>query len=495
MIKTLQRMPKGITALYFIQAFSTFSYAILYSSLSLFITKQLGLSNTVSNSIVGLFLAFNYILHLLGGVMGGRYLSNRTLFSVTTIMQSIGIVCLAYARSTLLYWGLSCFLVGCGLSTTCFNSMVTQRFQPGDNRRESAFFVTYTTMNIGFFAGYISSGFFDQSNQYQLLFYACAAINLITVILMAMNWNHLADHDTPLATQKPGQQKRVQYLKGIAMTLLLIPLMILCFHSANISNGLIVVMSLVMFGVILIIGQKQKIMADKQKIRAFLILAITSIVFWMIYFTGPMGITLFVKNNVDKQLFGYELATQWLFNINALVIIIGAPVMSMIINRLRLKGYNFAVSTQFAWGFVILALSFFLLSYGVTMADDQGSSSIVWVILHFVTQAMAELLIGPVGYAMIGRIAPAKLQGVLMGTWMMVSGVAASISQYFSNAMMKAQATDPLLTNADYLHVFNQLGVWALTGGVFLYFISGKIRNLIDDTNTSACAAVNSTAA
>ena len=118
-----------------------------------------------------------------------------------------------------------------------------------------------------------------------------------------------------------------------------------------------------------------------------------------------------------------------------------------------------------------------------------------WIILHFVTQAFAELLIGPVGYAMIGRIAPAKLQGVLMGTWMMVSGVSASLSHYFSNAMVKAQATDPLLTNADYLNVFNQLGLWALTGGIFLYFISGKIRNLIDDTKSPDNAAIETAVA
>ena len=65
-----QGMPKGIMSLYFIQMFSTFSFAVLYSSLSLYITKQLGLSSVYSNSIVGLFLAFNFILHLFGGVLG-----------------------------------------------------------------------------------------------------------------------------------------------------------------------------------------------------------------------------------------------------------------------------------------------------------------------------------------------------------------------------------------------------------------------------------------
>jgi POT family proton-dependent oligopeptide transporter len=109
-----------------------------------------------------------------------------------------------------------------------------------------------------------------------------------------------------------------------------------------------------------------------------------------------------------------------------------------------------------------------------------------------VAQSIAELLIGPVGYAMVGRIAPVKLQGILMGTWMMVSGVSASLSSYFSNAMMKTESIDLLLTNADYQQVFSQLGLWALMGAVFLYFISGKIRRLIDNTEETETAIISS---
>lgn len=148
MSKSLVKMPKGITPLYLIQAFSTFAFAILYSSLSLFLTKQLGLSNTLSNSIVGLFLAFNYVLHLLGGVIGGRYLSNRNLFFITTVMQTIGILMLAFTEMSLLYMGLSLFLVGCGLKTTAYNSMLTQQFTPDDHRRDTAFFNSYAAINV-----------------------------------------------------------------------------------------------------------------------------------------------------------------------------------------------------------------------------------------------------------------------------------------------------------------------------------------------------------
>jgi POT family proton-dependent oligopeptide transporter len=482
MIKTLHKMPKGVIPLYFIQVFSTFSFAILYSSLSLYVTKQLGLSNTVSNSIVGLFLAFNYALHLLGGVIGGRYLSNRSLFFITTILQSIGIMCLVFSQSSLLYIGLSLFLVGCGLNTTCYNTMLADRFHSTDNRREKAFFYSYSAMNIGFFAGYIISGFYDYSNQYQHIFFASLITNLVTLILIAFNWTALEDNNSLLLDLKNDSRQKLRNWIGIAAILILVPFLTVSFNSSDFSNGMVMVLSIIMFFVILFVGHKQKIKADKQKIKAYLILTVTSIIFWMIYYTGPMGVTIFIKNNVDKHIFDYELATQWVLNINALVIIVGAPIMAIIINKLQSKGFNFSVSMQFVWAFIILAFSFFFLACGVTFSNSHGYSSLSWVILHLVAQSIAELLIGPVGYAMIGRIAPAKLQGILMGTWMMVSGVSASLSSYFSNAMMKTESIDPLLTNADYFHVFNQLGTWALIGGVFLYFISGKIRNLIDNT-------------
>ncbi|KTD69995.1 proton-dependent oligopeptide transporter (POT family) [Legionella santicrucis] len=489
-----EKMPKGIMSLYLIQAFSTFSYAILYSSLSLFLTKQLGLSNTFSNSIVGLFLAFNYVLHLLGGVVGGRFLSNRSLFLITTAIQTIGILLLALSIKSLLYLGLSLFLVGCGLNTTAYNNILTQRFAPDDNRRDKAFFLSYSSMNVGFCAGYIISGFFDYSNQYQTLLYASIIPNVISLFLMWSYWANLNDRDTSLLKVKGKASLNYKKNIGWGIILSLIPFTLLCFHKAQLSNGVVVGFSVIMFFVILYLGHQQKSTLDKQKIMTFLILTVTSILFWMIYFTGPMGVTLFIKNNVDKNMFHYEMATQWILNINAIVIIIGAPLLSIVITRLQIKGYNVSVTKQFIWAFLILAGSFFLLSGGILSANMDGYINVYWVILHFITQAIAELLIGPVGYAMIGRISPPQLQGVLMGTWMMVSGVSASLSHYFSNAMTKGESTNPLLSNGDYLHVFNQLGMWALLGAVFLHLIAKRIKTVIEQKSDSGLPEAITTA-
>ncbi len=473
-------MPNGVTPLYFIQAFSTFSFAVLYCSLALYTTKQLGLSSVLSNSIVGLFIAFNYIFQLLGGVIGGRYLTNRSLFFMTIIIQSIGLVVLALADSSLLYIGLSLFLVGCGLNTTCYNSMLTQRFEQSDERRESAFVLNYAAMNIGFCAGYISSGFFDYTNQYQYLFYICIVTNAMTLGLILKNWLNLDDVNTPLTQIKHKSHFIYNNLGGVILTLILIPTMYLCFHSERFSNGLLVVLSSLVCGLILILRVRQKNKADKQKMSAYLLLAASTFLFWMIYFTGPMGVTLFIKNNVDKHCLGYELATQWIRNINPLVIIFGAPLMVAIINKLKEQGYQVTVSIQFVLSFALMACSFFSLAAGILYSNHQGYTHLYWVIVYIMMQGIAELLLAPVGYALIGRIAPPHLQGILMGSWMLVSGLAAFFSQNFSNAMVKSEHSNPLLTNEDFLQVFKQLGVAALIGAILLFFLSRRIRNYID---------------
>src|SRR5690349_23585844 len=83
-------MPTGAGALFLIQIFSTLSFSVLYSTLILYATKGLHMNDTLATSITGSFIALNYFLHLLGGYIGGRYLSYRSLFSIWMVSQVLG---------------------------------------------------------------------------------------------------------------------------------------------------------------------------------------------------------------------------------------------------------------------------------------------------------------------------------------------------------------------------------------------------------------------
>ncbi|HAU0570681.1 TPA: peptide MFS transporter, partial [Legionella pneumophila] len=183
---------KGVVYLHWLNGISTFSFAILFSSLSLYLTKNIGLSQVQSNGVVGFFLASNFILHFIAGYLGDKWLSNRLLFATSTIVQSIGLIVLNFSES-FVYLGLSLFVIGCGLGSTCINCLITQQFNSQeDELREKAFFHNYGAMNIGFLSGYILSGYIDINDKYEHLFEMSNLINLITVFFIIKSWKHFA---------------------------------------------------------------------------------------------------------------------------------------------------------------------------------------------------------------------------------------------------------------------------------------------------------------
>src|SRR5437588_7393690 len=117
---------EGTATLFFIQIFSTLGFAVLYSTLVLYATKHLQLSVRTATTLMGVFGAFNYGLHLFGGYLGGRFLSNRNLFVGGMALQVFGCACIATGTLALFYVGLALFLTGSGLNVTCINMMLTR---------------------------------------------------------------------------------------------------------------------------------------------------------------------------------------------------------------------------------------------------------------------------------------------------------------------------------------------------------------------------------
>lgn len=127
-----------------------------------------------------------------------------------------------------------------------------------------------------------------------------------------------------------------------------------------------------------------------------------------------------------------------------------------------------------------------MLSIGILDADQAGLTSGNWILLHYVLQSIGELLIAPVGYAMIGKLVPEKAQGIMMGIWMMTSGISATLSHHFSNIMTESGSLDPIISNQHYLNAFNQLGLYSLVGALMILFFSTLIEKNIYNTDEKA---------
>lgn len=472
---------RGMQTLFFTQIFCTMAFSVLYSTLVLYITKGLNISNTNALTITGSFIAFNYALHLLGGYCGGRLLSYRALFLYGMILQIIGCIIVSHPSTTALYWGLGAFLTGNGMNVTCLNCMLTQLFEPDDKRRESAFLWNYSGMNIGFIIGFTLGGYFELTNSYHELFLLIALGNVVALIIVLFNWNLLQDKDTRLV--KLSNTKRFNTtLLGIGLIALLVPALKIALLHASFSNHLIMTVGVFMACAVAFMATQQKTPEARKKMWAYFILASSSLIFWTLYQIMPMGLTLFIEHNVNRNYLGFTIATQWALNINSIVIVIGGPALTYFFKYLRRRGINITIPLQFSMALVLIGAGFVILPFGIHYANPQGYTSFGWIIACYIFQSLGELFINPIGYAMIGRLAPVNLQGILMGTWLMVVGVAATLSNYFSNmALGSSNDINPLITNASYSHTFAMLGWLSVIVGIGLGFFVPFIAKLTQE--------------
>lgn len=464
---------KGRFVLFFMQIFATLAFSVLFSSLALYASGNLGLSPKRAVAITGSFLAFNYALHVLGGYIGGRLFSYRGLFLLGMVLQAIGGVVLSFPLEANLIWGLAIFLTGAGLNVICINCMLTQLFEPEDHHRESAFLWNYSGMNLGFFLGFALSGYFQIHRDLSTAFFLGAFGNGIAFVLTLFNWNLLRDRGTHYAASR---HKKKRCLLGLLLTLGLFLALSQLLDYASFSNELILLVGLIVCGIWGFLAFQK----ESQKLFAFLILALCSLVFWTLYQMAPMGLTLFYKNNVEHTLFGFEIAPQWILNINSFLIIVGGPTLAYLNQHFRKKGYKISLPFQFSTALFLIGFGFLLLPLGIFFANSLGITKIYWVILCYVFQSVGELFISPIGYAMVGRLIPTRFQAFAMGTWLMVTGVAAVLATVFSEyALGSHQLLHPTQTNPRYAASFLLLSIFAFVAGVLMVFLRKRLHRMI----------------
>jgi len=475
----LARIPPGSAVLFFVQMFSTLGFAVLYASLVLYATQQLKLPVEQATAIMGVFGAFNYGLHLFGGYMGGRLMSNRNLFVVGMVLQVIGCASIAGGGVEPMLWGLALFLTGSGLNVTCLNMMLTQRFAPEDDRREAAFLWNYAGMNVGFFIGFAVTGHFQNEMRHAEMFWFATIGNALAILLSLAFWKVLADRDTPLLAVSAAQF-RLRFAAGMAVIVALVPaLWYLLHHPGETSLGMKAFCAAVAL-LLLVLTIRHPVEIERRRMWAFLVLTLGSLVFWSLYQMAPSGLQLFAVGNVRMELAGLRIAPAWVQNINTVVIVIGGPLLAAWFAQLRERGWPVDIPQQFAAALLLMGLGFLALPLGIQFAAADGRVAFAWLGLSYVLQSLGELLISPIGYAMIGRLAPRQHQGLMMGSWMLVTGLASLFAADFSGLVAQPADGSPLTSNPAYALLFTQLGLGSVVVAALLFGLRGRLCRLID---------------
>src|SRR5436309_10638719 len=220
---------------------------------------------------------------------------------------------------------------------------------------------------------------------------------------------------------------------------------------------------------------------EPRNMTAYLVMTIGSLMFWSLYQMAHSGLMLFAVHHVNLMVGSVQIQPQWIQNINTICIVLGGPVLASLFTRMRGHGWRIDIPQQFATSLLLMALAFFILPLGIKLAGVDGKSAFVWLFLSYVLQSIGELLIMPIGYAMIGKIAPKQYQGIMMGSWMLVTGLASLFAGDFSGMIPEPTGTTAVATNPEYVKLFGALGAGSLVVGLALVVLIPFLRKLITD--------------
>jgi POT family proton-dependent oligopeptide transporter len=340
-------------------------------------------------------------------------------------------------------------------------------------------------MNVGFFIGFAVAGHYQLTESYTSLFLFATVGNFLAIVLAGVNWRSLKDLSTPLLDATP-TQFRARFAIGVAVLLGVPPVVWIMLQHTGSTEALLKTVCAAVAAWLIYLTVRHRDRREKNNMWAYLILMLGSLVFWSLYQMAPSGLQLFAVNNVNLYVWGVEVAPQWIQNINTVVIVIGGPLLAALFARLRAQGWNIDLPKQFAVSLVLMGFGFLALPAGIALADDAGKVAFFWLFLSYVLQSFGELLISPIGYAMIGKLAPREYQGIMMGSFMLVTGLASLFAGDFSGMIPEPTGTTALGTNPEYSLLFARLGWGSTAVGIVLAVLIPFLRRLIKDKETPA---------
>ena len=136
---------------------------------------------------------------------------------------------------------------------------------------------------------------------------------------------------------------------------------------------------------------------------------------------------------------------------NPFFVVALTPFSMAFFGALENKGKEISAPARIAWGMLVAALGFGVISLASTslispMDLGDGTQSILspsWLISTYFTLTIAELLLSPMGISFVSKVAPPKYKGLMMGGWF----VATAIGNYLSSIPSMLWNKIPLMYN------------------------------------------------
>jgi POT family proton-dependent oligopeptide transporter len=471
--------PKGLGVLFITEMWERFSYYGMRALLVFYLIAStsdalpdgrpnanpgFGWSEEAAFTLYGLYTWAVYVTPIFGGWLADRFLGTHRSLLIGGSIIAAGHVTLALTAlagvtaseavtlqtspGALLtfFTGLALIVIGTGFFKPCVSVMVGQLYSADDPRRDSGFTIFYMGINLGALMAPLVAGTLGETVGWHWGF-AAAAVGMVAGLISY-------------------QILRPRYLQGVG----LVPRARAARNAGDASEA----------------GDAPEPPPSVvwQRIAVILILAfVGNIFFWTAFEQAGSSLNVFAKNSTDRSLgglFGAEgFPASWYQSINPLAILVFAPVFAWLWLALERRGLNPSTPAKFFWGLFLLGLSFIAMVFGALQARETGLAGPQWLLVTYVVYTWGELCLSPVGLSMVTKLAPPRLQSLMMGLWffsLSLANLFGGLIARFSKRLETGEATFVLEGLPGF---FLMLVVFPMAAGVLILLLTPLLRRMM----------------
>lgn len=483
-----QGQPRGLYLLFFTELWERFGFYMVQTILILYMSKGLSYTDSSAYLLYGAFSSMLYLTPVLGGFIADKFIGFRQSIILGAVLFIIGYAVMSIPNEEGLFLGLSIVIIGNGFFKPSVPSMVGDLYAGDDPRRDGGFTLFYMGINIGSILPPIFAGALVAAYTYGSGFLVASVGMIVSVITFLVGKSRLGESGAIPAISPLHRSSAFKigfyFILLIGILVSIGVLHILLFHPKE-TNLILVLASIGIIAAVLFYLFKE-LPEQRRKMIACLILIVISVGFWAIYNQTFTSLMLFADRNMSKELLGFTIDAEFTQFFNPLFIIVLSPIMSWLWVRLDAKGMNPSTPFKFSLGVLFMAMGFLVLGAGVMYFNSNGDASPWWLILSYFLQTIGELLISPVGLAMVTRLSPHHLVGMMMGVWFLTQSAAFAIGGGLATLSDVPKDITGVASLDIYAHAFMIYGgislVLAIVGFMLIPFLNkliGKVQGPI----------------
>jgi POT family proton-dependent oligopeptide transporter len=489
--------PRGLSTLFFTEMWERFSYYGLRAVLILFMTAAvadggLGFEKGKAGQIYGIYVALVYMLSLPGGWVADKILGLRRSVLYGGILIMCGQMCLAVPGAALFYPGLAFIILGTGLLKPNVSAIVGDLYTRQDYRRDAGFSIFYMGINLGAFISPLIVGGLAQSPWFKGVLqgmsirpetswhwgFGVGAIGMfLGLVQFVMGWKHLGTagvYPSVDPASEGGAKARRQFWVGLSALIALIGGTTLLVRSGALSVEAVtgafnwIYFALVVAFFAWLFGMGDWTREERKRLIVIVVLFAGAAIFWSAFEQAASTLNLFAAEKTRNSVLGIGFPSSWFQAVNAVMIILLAPVFAWFWVTLGEKDPS--SPTKFAFGLLFVGLGFAVMIGAARAAAGGSLVSPMWLMVTYLLHTIGELCLSPVGLSSMTKLAPDRVKGMMMGVWFL----AASMGNLIAGLVVGE------LEKFSHAQVFGAVTAFAVAASLVMFGLVRPIRRMLE---------------